>query len=282
VASAVLQLVEHGELDLDATLTELLPADVAARIPDANAITLRMLLNHTSGLADYVDAEYDGMYAENPLRVWTFDEILTRALAMPRTFPPGGGWSYTNTGYVLLGKILETTTGEPWRVTLRENVLLRANMTESELPEEGNPACSGCSRGYYPLEADLVDMTEGDPSMAGSAGGEALITTPRDLARLLRAVASGSLFDDPATLELMTAFTDAPIPQETQTGYGLGLAHFNAGGTELIGHLGGTAGYQSFMFFHPPSGMVVSGSMNRFGDFGAFVLPVLEAVGRVE
>lgn len=282
VATAVLQLVERGALDLDADLNELLPADVSARIPDADAITLRMLLGHTSGLADYVDAEYDGMFAENPLRIWTFDEVLARALAMPRTFPPGAGWSYTNTGYLLLGKILETATGEPWRATLRKNVLARAKMTQSELPEEGNPACEGCSRGYHPLEAGLVDMTEGDPSMAGAAGGEALITTPRDLARLLRAVASGSLFDDPATLELMTEFTDAPIPEETQTGYGLGLAHFDAGGTELIGHLGGTAGYQSFVFLHPASGMVVSGSMNRFGDFGAFVLPVLQAAARIE
>jgi len=201
---------------------------------------------------------------------------------MPRMFEPGAGWSYTNTDYVLLGKVLETATGEPWRDTVRRNVLARANATKSELPAEGDPSCPACSRGYHPQGDTLVDMTEGDPSMAGAAGGEALISTPEDLAKLLRAVANGRLFNEPGTLELMTTFVDAPVPQEAQTGYGLGLTRFQVGDVELVGHIGSTAGYQSFVLFQPGSGIVVSGSMNRYGDLGSFIMPVLGAVARIE
>ena len=89
------------------------------------------------------------------------------------------------------------------------------------------------------------------------------------------------MFDDEATFELMLEFVDAPIPEEAQTGYGLGMIHYEVGDIELIGHIGGTAGYQGFMFAHPQSGIVASGLMNRPGDLGAFILPVIEAIGRL-
>ena len=66
-----------------------------------------------------------------------------------------------------------------------------------------------------------------------------------------------------------------------QTGYGLGLQRFQLGEIELIGHLGGTAGFQGFMFVQPGTGLVASGYMNRQGDFGAFIMPALEAIARV-
>lgn len=282
VAAAVLQLVESGALSLDASLPELLPGDIAQRIDGAESITLRMLLGHTSGLAEFDDAAFHALYAADPMRIWTFDELLERALAMPRTFEPGAGWAYTNTGYVLLGKILETATGEPWRDTVRWNVLTRADTSKSELPAEGDPSCPGCAHGYHPQGDALIDMTQGDPSMAGAAGGEALITTPEDLAKLLRTLASGRLFEKPETVALMTTFVDAPVPNEAQTGYGLGLTRFQVGDVELYGHIGSTAGYQSFVLYEPSSGIVASGSMNRYGDLGAFIMPVLGAVSRIE
>lgn len=66
-----------------------------------------------------------------------------------------------------------------------------------------------------------------------------------------------------------------------QTAYGLGVAQFKAGEIVLLGHLGGTAGFQSFVFIHPESRIVASGFMNRTGDLGAFIRPVLDAIGRI-
>jgi D-alanyl-D-alanine carboxypeptidase len=282
VATAVLQLVERGELDLGAGITELLPPDVAERIPDSRSITLRMLMNHTSGIPEFSTPEFDAGVAADPKRVLTFDELLGEALSHPPSFAPGAGWSYSNTNYLLLGAIIERVTGMPWRAAVRERVFSRAKLAHTELPEEGNARCDGCSRGYQPIGDDLVDLTEVDPSMAGPAGGSALITTPQDLAQFLSALVAGKMFDDPNTVELMLDFEDAANPDEAQTGYGLGLQRMQVGEVELVGHLGGTAGFQCFVLFHPPSGIVTSGYMNRQGDFGAFIIPALEAIARVE
>ena len=282
VATAVLQLVEKGELSLDATLTELVPASLAARIADAHSITVRMLLRHTSGIPEFATPEFDEEVLNDPMHVWTFDEFYDRALVRPPLFAPGTGWSYSNTNYILLGSIIERTTGESWRATLRERVLERAGLANSELPEEGNPRCAGCSRGYHPVEDGIIDITEVDPSMAGPAGGDALVTTPADLVKLLGALVAGRLFDNPTTFELMSDFVDAPVPEEAQDGYGLGLQHFQAGDLELVGHLGGAAGFQGFVLIHPATGIAASGYVNRYGDLGGFIVPVLDAIARIE
>lgn len=281
IATVSLQLVEQGKLSLDAALTELLPKSFTDRVPNAGAITLRMLLDHTSGVADFVDESFVAAVAADPTHVWTIDEKLDHVATLKPTFAPGAGWSYSNTNYLIAGQIIEGATGEPWRKTVRERVFLRAGMTESALPEEGNPLCDGCARGYQPIEDALVDITEVDPSMAGAAGGDALVTTARDLAKLLRAVTTGKLFRDAGSFELMRDFVDAPVPEWAQTGYGFGFARYELEGSEFVGLYGGTAGFHAFTLSEPSSGTIVSGFMNVDGDFGAFVLPSIAAVGRV-
>ncbi len=281
VATAVLQLIEAGELSLDAPLSDLLPSDLAERIPDGRAITLRMLLNHTSGIPEFSDDELDAVVLRDPERVWPLDELLSRALARPPRFEPGAEFAYSNTNYSLLGLVLEQATAQPWRTVLRERVFARAQLRSSTLPEEGDSRCSGCARGYHPFEDTLIDITEGDPSMAGAAGGEALLTTPGDMAQLLRALAHGELFDDPKTLDLMLTFADAPIPEELQTGYGLGIARYRQGDVEIFGHLGGTAGYQGFVLYWPATDTVASGYLNAYGGLGDLIVPVLGAVERL-
>lgn len=282
VAVAVLQLVEKNELSLDAKLTELLPAEITARIPNAPAITLRMLLGHTSGIAEYAGGDFDGIVFREPLHRWTLSEMLDRVADQQPAFPPGTGWSYSNTNYNLLGEILSRVTGQPWRRVVTSRVFARAGLGDTALPDEGDPRCDDCARGYEFVGDQILDLTEVDPSMAGASGGSALITTPADMVKLLRAVTSGKLFEKRSTFELMLDFTAAPIPEELQTGYGLGLVHSQIGDVELIGHLGGTAGFHSFMFHAPNAGWTVSGSMNRRGDLGALIIPVIEAIDRLD
>ena len=281
VATAILQLVEHDELSLDAPLTEVLPEAVTSRIPHAEATLVRMLLNHTSGVAELVDDAFTARVLAEPTHVWTLDEELDHIASLSPAFEPGQGWSYSNTNYILLGEILARTTGKPWRSVVRERVFERAGLLESTLPEEGNPLCDGCARGYEPLADALVDLTEIDPSMAGAAGGDALITTPADLTRLLGALTTGQLFDDPGTLDQMLDFTEAQVPEWAQTGYGFGIAHYAFDGTEFVGLYGGTAGFHGFILSEPTSGTIISGYMNVDGDFGAFLVPVLQTLEHV-
>lgn len=281
VATATLQLVEKKKLALEDTLTALLPEAVTAKIPNAAAITVRMLLNHTSGIAEYSDEAFDAKVVADPLHQWTLDELLAIVAEKPATSAPGGSWSYSNTNYTLLGEILTSKGGEPWRAIVTKNVLARAKVGSSALPNVGDVSCTGCAHGYEPGESGPIDVTTVDPSMAGAAGGSALVTTTADLATLLGALHRGKLFDDPATLAAMTTIVDAPVPEEAQVGYGLGLTKFKVGEEVFYGHLGGTAGYQSFVLVHDATGLVTSGFMNRRGDLGALILPVLEAASRI-
>jgi D-alanyl-D-alanine carboxypeptidase len=278
VAIAVLQLVEQSRLSMSSTLDQLVPASIARQVPYAQSITLSMLLNHTSGIPDSHTGDFDSLVSANPKRVWTVTDYLARANSQPRTATPGAVWSYSNTNYILLGEVLAHATGQPWRQVLTERVFKRAGLKRSELPAVGELRCIACARGYDLLDSQLVDMTEVDPSMADAAGGGAWITTTSDLVDLLRALFAGRLFDRPTTLAQMLTHTAAPVPEQLQTGYGLGITRFEVDGQVFLGHLGGTAGFLGFMLYHPATGVATSGFITTRGDLGSLLVPVLETI----
>jgi D-alanyl-D-alanine carboxypeptidase len=281
VATAALQLVERHKLSLDATLTELLPSAITSRVAEAEHITLRMLLSHTGGVPEPIDQAFHEAVFEDPARIWTLDDYLTFSASHPRSFSPGQGWEYSNMDYILVGEILTAATGEPWRETVKRRVFDRAGLTRSSLPRPGHPECDGCARGYEAIAGELIDITDVDPSMAEAAGGDALITTSADLVRFLRALLAGELFDRPGTLATMMTFVDAPLPEQGQTQYGLGLAHFQFGDLDLVGHYGGTAGFDGFMLQDTATGMVFAGSVNEDPNLGALVLPMIQVAARL-
>ena len=253
VAAVVLQLVEEGVLSLDDSMTRLLPDDVTARFSNSDRITLKMLLNHTSGIPEWLSEPVIGRIAANPAKVWEVSEFLDLAAAQPASFAPGKGWSYSNTDYNLLGLVIERATGRSWRDAVRKRVIEPLGLRSSSLPEPGDVAVAGAfMHGYGLIGGKVVDLSFIDPSMAGAAGGGALVTTVSDLAAFMAALRTGALFANPETFgKKMADFVDAPFVAG-QVGYGLGLAKYLLpGDLELIGHLGGTAGYRSFTGYFP-------------------------------
>jgi D-alanyl-D-alanine carboxypeptidase len=279
VAAAVLQRVEAGDLDLEATLDELLPAATTAQVANAETITLRMLLAHRSGIPDAVTPEVRLAAAGDPAHVWTVAEFLASAAAQEPGVP-GAAYSYSNTNYILLGEILTAVAGRDWRDVVTDDVIARAGMTHSALPRPGDRELPApANLGYVDLGDGLVDFSTMDPSMALGSGGHALISTTADLVAFTRALFDGELFDDPATLETMLAFQPAPdAPENPQVGYGLGVAQHDINGVEYLGHLGRTAGYWGFALYAPELGYTLSGVMNVEGDLGALVLPITAAL----
>lgn len=281
IAVAVLQLVEKSALSLTSTLDTVLPAQTHARVPGARAITLQMLLNHTSGLPDSVSGDFDSLVLAKPRRIWSLHDYLDRANVRRRAFAPGTGWAYSNTNYLLLGEVLAFVTGQPWRKVVSDQVFSRAGLLHSSLPPVGNALCTGCARGYHRVGNRLLDITEVDPSMAGAAGGGAWLTTAADLSRFLRALFAGQLFSKPETLALMTSFVPVHLAEEAQTGYGLGLARYETNGVKFWGHLGGTAGFNGFMLYQPETGLILSGYINNLGELGALIAPSLDVLGTI-
>ncbi len=277
VAAATLQLVEEGKLALDDPLPAVLPARVIARFPEADRVTVRMLLNHTSGIGEYSDARHDREVFANPLRRWPVSELLDRAAAQPRVSAPGERHAYSNTNYNLLGLILEQATGRPWRAVVRERVIERLDLAHTSLPQPGDvPAGRGIAHGYQLVNGRLRDLTDVDSSMAGAAGGHALVTTTKDLSRFLRALMAGRLFQRQETLDEMRTFLAAQDPNGL-VGYGLGLQRYVLpGGVELVGHIGTTAGYRAFMFRLPAQRIDIAMVLTTRDDPTPVLIPALQ------
>lgn len=280
VATAVLQAVEKGDLDLDDVLTDRLPPEVTAGIQHAGAIDIAMLLGHRSGIPEWLTPAVRQTVVTDPAHVWSIDEVLGAVEGQPPAFAPGESYSYSNTNYVLLGEILSAVEGRSWREVVRERVIERAGMDDTTLPDPGDIECPGCARGYVAANGGMLDTTDVDPSMAGASGGHALISTAADLARFLEQLQAGALFDQAETLETMLAFQPVPDGGGSEAGghmlgYGLGVMQLGGDVADCVGHLGSTAGYRGFNLYLPATRRHVSGYINVMGDPGVLILPVV-------
>jgi D-alanyl-D-alanine carboxypeptidase len=277
VSVVVQQLAEEGTISLDDTLPGVLPEDVHSKIQDSDQITVRMLLNHTSGIPEWLTPQLEQEIASDPLRVWEPAEMLDLAAAQPPAFAPGAGWAYSNTDYTLLGEIIEEATGNSWRDEVTERVIDAAGLENTSVPEPGDPSLpENYMRGYVNVEGEMTDVSETDPSMAGAAGAAALVTTVSDITRFWKAVLAGELFENEATLNEMLTYVDAPA-EGGQVGYGLGVERYMLpGGIELVGHLGGAPGYRSIMAYMPAQDMFIATAMNMQEDPTPVLVPLLE------
>jgi D-alanyl-D-alanine carboxypeptidase len=279
VSVVVLQLAERGRLSLDARLPEVLPASVVGRFATASDITVRMLLGHRSGLPEWDTPAVDEQVARDPAKVWEVSEFLDLAATQPPVFAPGTGFLYSNTNYSLLGLIIERITGRSWRQAVTGRVIRPLRLRRTDLPAPGDRSIGGAhAHGYAELEGDTIDVTRVDPSFAGAAGAGALITTVHDLARFLDALFKGRLFRRRATLRQMLDLTPAQ-GEGGLVAYGLGIEQYALpGGVELVGHLGGTAGYRSFVGRVRPLGVTMALALNAQDDPTPLVIPAVEAL----
>jgi D-alanyl-D-alanine carboxypeptidase len=279
VSVVVLQLAERGRLSLDERLPNVLPASVIGRFANVSGITVRMLLGHRSGLPEWDTPAVDAQIARDPAKVWKVSEFLDLAAAQPPVFAPGTGFFYSNTNYNLLGLIIERITGRSWRHAVTRRIIRPLGLSRTRLPAPGHRSIQGAhAHGYAELEGKTIDITRVDPSFAGAAGACALVTTVGDLARFLEALFKGRLFRRRATLRQMLDL--APAQGEGGlAGYGLGIEQYVLpGGTQLVGHLGGTAGYRSFVGRVRPLGVTMSFALNAQDDPTPLVIPVVEAL----
>jgi D-alanyl-D-alanine carboxypeptidase len=279
VSVVVLQLAERGRLSVDARLPEVLPADVVGRFPTAADITVRMLLNHRSGIPEWESPAIEGQIFRDPAKVWKVSEFLDLAAAQPPVFTPGTGFFYSSTNYNLLGLIIERITGRSWRREVTRRVIRPLRLSGTDLPAPGDRSIKGSHmHGYGEFDGKTIDVTRVDPSFAGAAGACALVTTVQDLARFLDALFRGRLFRRRATLRQMLDL--APAQGEGGlVGYGLGIEQYALpGGVELVGHLGGTAGYRSFVGRVRPLGVTMTFALNAQDDPTPLVIPAVQAL----
>ncbi len=253
-ATVILQLAEEGALGLDDRLADWLP-EIAATLPYGDQITLRQMLNHTAGLYDYTD---DPLTLErvraDPYRHTDPHTIIACVTEINEAnFAPGEGWSYCNTGYILLGLIIEQITGGPVAEALRARIFEPVGMEDTYLDEEEWPRAR-LVRGYLRYSGQWVDVTDWNVSTAWTAG--ALVSSPPDLAAFVRALFGGDLFAGDATL---AAMLDMDASQGAP--YALGIMPMGPPGS--WGHGGSIWGYLAQLIYVPGDDLVVVALVNN-------------------
>lgn len=297
-ATTFMTLVEAGLADLDAAIGRYLPASLTEGLHDYQGhaygaeITLRELLAHTSGVADFFgDGEpgpggmlpFVAKMLEEPDRLWDPRDLLawTRANLRPH-FPPGRGWHYADTGYVVVGLIIEAITGSPLHHAMRERILdpLGMDHTYMLLREPARPSVPG----RKPSVAYAGDAPYGaHRSVSADWGGGGLIVTAADLARFMQAFADDRIFRNPGSRGQMLTWTATGEPG---VGYGLGVRCFSLAelGMPGFGELCGHTGFlKSFMLHWPELDALICGTLNQSAAKGAFsrLRPVAELVPAV-
>jgi D-alanyl-D-alanine carboxypeptidase len=256
VAITVLQLVAEGKVRLDEPIETYLPGVVRGTGEGAGIhgrdFTVRQLLQHTSGIPNYT--KY--LDRSDMTKQATPQQLLDLAFAHKVDFPPGQSWSYSNTGYILAGLLVERVTGKDVATSVTERVIRRAGLHDTYWPSTGDRTIRGQHAHNYVVnpadpQGPLVDVTEFEPSLAGSAGS--MISTPSDLNRFWEKLFDGKLL--PAR-ELREMMTTVPTPELGEGfGYGLGLvrAAKSCGGFGW-GHGGDLIGVTNMSFHNDKGG----------------------------
>jgi D-alanyl-D-alanine carboxypeptidase len=204
--------------------------------------------------------------------------------ALPPAFAPGTSWGYSNTNYNLVGMAIERAGGgKSWRAQVRARVFDRLGLTSTSLPEPGDVTVGAdFARGYQVTDSGIIDLSVIDPSMAGAAGGHALVTTAEDLGRFIEALLAGQLFARPATLAAMMPAIEVPHVSGLPYRYGFALEELvMPNGSVVVGHSGSTAGYSMMMFRIPAAGTTLVTAVNTndlFTNALDVFIPALEAI----
>lgn len=239
-AVVVLQLVGEGKIGLDAPVDAYLRGLVRGDGIDGRQITVRQLLQHTSGLPNY------SKYLSDDIRYYDPRELLDLALQHKADFAPGTNWAYSNTNYLVAGLIVQKVTGRSLAEEIDQRVIKRIGLRHTYFPAPGEEMIrERHPRGYYQdsAGAPLVDATEWDPSWAWAAGQ--MVSTNSDLNRFFSALLAGRLLPK-AQLEQMRTTVPASYPFPAGARYGLGLVStpLSCGGV-YWGHGGSMTGYET-------------------------------------
>lgn len=241
-AVVLLQLVDEGKLDLDTSVNSYLPG----LLPD-DAITVRHLLSHRSGLYDYTNDMFEqtvpGFEAVRN-KVFSYQDLVDLSLAKPLTNAPGAAYSYSNTNFVVGGMLIEKLTGQPVRTQYQKRIIKPLKLTGTSYVHPDTAIAGRHANGYLPPDeaGPLVDSTEQTVSWAQSAG--AVISTTRDLNTFFSALLGGRLMSA-SQLAQMQQWT----PVNSTQGYGLGLRRRDLScGVSVYGHTGTVQGYYTYAF----------------------------------
>ena len=263
---AAAQLDAEGILDSEKVITNYLPASITSHIRNSNRITVRQLVRHTSGIDNYNSHFFYMLrrYLLNRRDAWPPLRELKYTYDQPARFPPGEGWEYSNSNFLLLGLIIDRLTELHHSVEIRKRLLdpLQLTNTYYELNE---PPIGELAHGYERLLGFRQDCYDWTPIVGGNSG---LVSTVSDLAVFIRAVKGTNGFLNQATRDLLRS---QPNPKSINRswypvlGYDFGVNHYRGANDDVslsvapifFGHSGAVPGYSCFAWHEPEHDITV-------------------------
>ncbi len=254
-AAMILQLVEEGKLKLTDTLDKFFP-----QIPNAKKITIVQILSHRSGIPNVRrDQNSQGNVNTTPI---TKDEMLALIAKATPDFEPDSKQSYSNSGYFLLGLIIEKLTGKPYEEALKERITSKIGLKDTYTATGNIDVNKNEALTYMNLGGDWKQVPETHPSIL--FGGGAIVSTPNDLAKFIQALFDGKIVSK-ENLDQMKTIRDGD-------GLGLGMEPFTFAGKTFYGHAGGGDNYGAWLSYEPEEKLAVAYTTN------AKVYPVVNIV----
>ncbi|GAA3951696.1 D-alanyl-D-alanine carboxypeptidase [Amorphoplanes auranticolor] len=238
VAATVLQLVGERKVSLDDKVERFLPGLIRSKGNDGRRITVRQLLQHTSGLPEYFNGVTDSNTAEGFLktrfRTYTDTQLVGLSMQFPSEFAPGSGWGYSNTNYVVAGMIINEITGHTWQHEVRKRIVGPLGLRDTYLPGISATIPRPHAVGYQrfagpgatpedPRYGEPIDATRLNPSMADAAGE--MISTADDANTFLRALMTGKVLKRAQLAEMLRTVETSDALRDRWPGarYGLGI-----------------------------------------------------------
>ncbi len=254
-AAAILQLMEQGKLSLDDDVAKYVPAFARA----ARQVTLRQLLSHTSGVYSYTDLPFATRFGEVPPPP-SFDSLAAILAGLPPDFPPGTQMVYDNSGFYLLGMVVEKVSGEPYAQYLTRHIFQPAGMVHSSYCDM-SAITRNRARGYgLTGQGGLRNWQYAEMRWPFAAGG--LCSTAGDLVAWQRALHGGRILDPAGYKALLTTGT---LADGTPLRYANGLGFDSAFGHRRIWHSGGIPGFRSELEYFPDDAVTIAVLVNTMG-----------------
>lgn len=265
-AATALQLIKDGKIGLDDNIEKYLGKEVwFKRLPNASEVTVRMLMNHTSGLVRYeFKKEFTDFLTANPMKTWTPEERLAYLFDEKPPFDAGKGWDYSDTNYIVLGMIIERVTGKKFYDEARKRFIKKFKL-DGTIAQE-SPVMPGVVQGYagaanpFGGKDAMIDNCKFvvNPQLEWTGGGWA--STTHDLARWAKLYFEGKAFDNSLMSQVLDGVAAPMLGRETKYGLCVIIRKTTSGTT--YGHSGFFPGYLTDVMYFPEQKIAIAVQVN--------------------
>ncbi len=284
-ALVVLQLIEEDVLSFDDTVTQWLSEAVVGGVPHNEQMTIRHLLSHSSGAYDHLSSEMEStppffvqLLASPKARThwYTPQELIDFSTQYPPYFAPGEGATYSNTGYVMLGLIIEAATGNKIEDEIHSRIITPLGLSSTYFETPETP--SNYVTGYQLMEnGELLNMSGSNSSYGWAAGS--IISNIHDLGRFADALFRGELLQPESHADMFTFIPDSNIEGKY---WGLGVAQKDVPIGQIYAATGEAAGYEAKIIRIPDLHVTVIALFNRSGADSAYDFIIENGLGLLE